>query len=1113
MKLNRRKLLLIFLLLLTGMVLFQYLVEDDPEKQFKTPYSQVVRQIQKQPKEVKILLVTRLTKVGVEFKDPPGPAKPAKPLTTAYPDERSLAALVAQAVKAGVRVDVRPEPTRGAFYIILVQLIPTLVILAIIIYFLSRSSGMGLGSLLRKSFRRQDGEEVATTFADVAGVEAAVEEMGEVVRFLEDASPFEKLGARVPKGVLLVGPPGTGKTLLARAAAGESGAAFFSLTGSDFVEVLAGLGASVTGDTPVLIRDGEETGLVNIGEFVDRYLPDREGYLELSEEMQTLGYSPREFKHPHLRKSGREQFGSSQWSTVRGVYKHRVEEIYQISYHGGILRTTGDHSVFVRRPAGIEAVPAREMRVGDVLVDLPFRTRTSEKGTVWNWREHQQNAHPALELPLISQSEIDELLEAQKKYDRAHELRGTSTYKIAEELGVSQMTVWHWLNGKAKPAALRLELSRNRKVPVPVNQQLCRLLGLYAAEGSGQGSARWTFHEDETELHEEVANSLRELFGVDPAFEVKYEDKAVNVLARNAWLGRWFMQQCGKGAASKRVPSFLWTAQREHVLAFLSGYLDGDGHVDKEGKLHATSASKRLITELSWLCALHGIKACVGTTTPKKDSQIKTRSGSMRTIVHKPGTVYWRLTIGKSSNPFVGDKSRPNIQRPVVRNIKRLPFDGFVYDLCGCDNEAFYGGDRPMLLHNSRIRGLFKEAREAAPSIIFIDEIDAVGRTRSGGGLSGNEEREQTLNQLLSEMDGFSGTEQVVVMAATNRAEILDPALLRPGRFDRQIMVEPPDAKGREAILRVHVRGKPIDPELLVTLAQQTPGFTGAELSNLINEAALHAARRSAEAIEREDLNSAMLRVIAGAARERLMSEHEKEVVAYHEVGHALCSHFSDHPTPVQKISVVSRGNALGFTLSIPEQDRLLETRDSLSDQLVLLLGGRAAELEVFGEVTSGAASDLQRATEIAYTMVCRLGLSELVGPRVVAGMEDGYLSGSGSLRCSPQMEQQIEGEVRQLVDNAQARAQQIVREHREELERVSQALTRVETMEADEFLDLLSPHPPAKREEPQQSAQPAPPEGLSPSLPSRVEQREAPPTRQDEGQVEQGLAGEEERT
>src|SRR5256714_4264788 len=285
----------------------------------------------------------------------------------------------------------------------------------------------------------------------------------------------------------------------------------------------------------------------------------------------------------------------------------------------------------------------------------------------------------------------------------------------------------------------------------------------------------------------------------------------------------------------------------------------------------------------------------------------------------------------------------------------------------------------------SRVRDLFEQAKQNSPCIIFMDEIDAVGRHRGAGLGGGHDEREQTLNQLLVEMDGFEAKDNIIMIAATNRPDILDPALLRPGRFDRQIVVDRPDRKGRIKILEVHTRGKPLAKDVtLDALAAQTPGFTGADLANLVNEAALLAARGGDREITDVHLEEGIMRVIAGPEKKtRVMSEKERKITAYHEMGHALVSHFLEHSDPVHKISVISRGQALGYTISMPQEDRFLTTRAELRDSMAMTLGGRAAEELIFGEITTGASNDIEKVTQTAKQMVMRFGMSEKLGPRV----------------------------------------------------------------------------------------------------------------------------------
>ena len=361
----------------------------------------------------------------------------------------------------------------------------------------------------------------------------------------------------------------------------------------------------------------------------------------------------------------------------------------------------------------------------------------------------------------------------------------------------------------------------------------------------------------------------------------------------------------------------------------------------------------------------------------------------------------------------------------------------------------------------SRVRDLFEQAKQSSPCIIFMDEIDAVGRHRGAGLGGGHDEREQTLNQLLVEMDGFEAKDNIILIAATNRPDILDPALLRPGRFDRQIMVDRPDRAGRAEILRVHTRGKPISKDIeLDTLAGQTPGFTGADLANLVNESALLAARKGKKIIDEQELEEGILRVIAGPEKKtRLLSDKERVVTAYHEMGHAIVGHFLPNADPVHKISIVSRGQALGYTISMPSEDKFLTTRAQLEDTMAMTLGGRAAEELVFAEITTGAANDLEKITATAKQMTMRFGMSEKLGPRVLGHSQGAPFLGRdmhSEPDYSDDIARQIDTEIRRIIEDAYQRAKDILSEHRNDLENITQVLLRRETIERDEFLRLL---------------------------------------------------------
>ena len=691
-------------------------------------------------------------------------------------------------LKAGVSADNMPEieVKSPSFWSTIAgplsYLILPIIFLVVIFFFLRQAQGSNNQALSfgKSRARLFTGDKPKITFADVAAVDEAKYELNEVVEFLKYPEKFAALGARIPRGVLLMGPPGTGKTLLARAVAGEAGVPFFSISGSEFVEMFVGVGASVTGDTPVLIRTTEGARLVPIGEFVDRYYEgDQANFPIPVQGVETLGFEERESR---FKGSPRLFFGSSAWKKVAGVYRHRVNEIYEIHYLGGVVRTTGDHSVFVRTRSGLVAKPARELQPGNVLV-------------------------------------------------------GITTF--AEGLG----------------------LPRGRK--------------------------------------------------------------------------------------------------------------------------------------------------------------------------------------------------------PVVQQVIRQPYEGYVYDLCGCENEAFFGGEKPILLHNSRVRDLFDQAKRNSPAIVFIDEIDAVGRQR-GTGLGGShDEREQTLNQILVEMDGFDTNTSVIVVAASNRPDILDPALLRPGRFDRRVILDRPDMRGRAEILQVHMRGKPLASNIdLDVLARQTPGFSGADLANLVNEAAILSARRNQNQIGMAEMQEAAEKVIAGPERRnRRISEEETRVIAYHEAGHALTAHVIPECDAVHKISVVSRGMALGYTMALPEEDRYLMPRRKIEGDLAYAMGGYAAELLVFGDITTGSENDIERATKMARRMVTQFGMSESLGPIAYGQKDELVFLGReiGEQRdYSDGTANAIDEEVRRIVEAAYRRALNILEEHRATLDAIAQRLIEVETLEGEILQELL---------------------------------------------------------
>ena len=365
----------------------------------------------------------------------------------------------------------------------------------------------------------------------------------------------------------------------------------------------------------------------------------------------------------------------------------------------------------------------------------------------------------------------------------------------------------------------------------------------------------------------------------------------------------------------------------------------------------------------------------------------------------------------------------------------------------------------------SRVRDLFDQAKKHTPSIIFIDEIDAVGRQRGTGLGGGHDEREQTLNQLLVEMDGFTDNQGVIVIAATNRRDILDPALLRPGRFDRQITVGYPDIKGREAILRVHTKNKKLAPDIsLATIAKGTAGFTGADLANLVNEAALLAARNNRKAITQPDIEEATIKVVAGPEKKsKVVSEDEKRLTAFHEAGHAVCTFHCKTQDPVHQVSIIPRGMAGGYTMSLPEHDRSFRTKTQMEEEVIVLLGGRVAEKIVLDEISTGASNDIERATDLARSMITRYGFSEKLGPIVYGHDNSEVFLGrdySQGRNYSENVAAEIDGEIRELIDTSYENAKQILLSHRDQLDKVAHYLMEHEKIDGDDFIKLMNGEP-----------------------------------------------------
>ena len=896
------------------------------------------------------------------------------------------------------------------------------------------------------------------TFKDVAGLKEAKQELMEVVDFLKNPKKYLAMGAQIPRGVLLLGPAGCGKTLLARAIAGEANVPFFHTSGSSFVELFVGIGSSITGDTPVLIKTKNYLKLLPIGKFVDQFYKEKEEEVKyLKEEVYTLGA---DFGR------GKKRFKNSNWKKVKAVYRHKVDKIYEIGFIGGKIKVTGDHSVFIRGKWHIFPKKVSELKRGDILVGLPYGIRGGYnpklplgERTIHLAKTHQfPEKLPFEEIVIWPMENSEDNL----RVSLSHLIPGS----IAKVLGLS--------NGKAIGVyTLAPQKLKNLIYKIKITPGLMKLLGYYTAQGTyhkGSRDLRFSFGIEEEEFHKDCIKLMAEVFSTD--LKPKTEDNGRGSLVihySSVPIGRWFAKQCGHGAPNKHVPEFIWDLPKEYFISYLDGLVRGDGYLNKRKMIEFSSSSRQLISEIRWLLNMHGIPCSVTEYRQEGGRIIKNSKKPL------PGSIYWRITVATLINPFNPNPYPRHFKRPIIKKIVVKPYKGYVYDLCGCENEAFFGGEKPILLHNSRVRDLFATAKKTAPSILFIDELDAIGKVRGVGISGGHEEREQTLNQILVEMDGFERDTKVIVLAATNRGDVLDPALLRPGRFDRRIVLDLPDINEREEILKIHCRGKPLALNVnLREIAERTPGFSGADLANVVNEAAILAARRNKHQVFQEELLESIEKVLLGPERKsHILSKKEKEIAAYHEVGHALVSASILGAEPVRKISIVARGLAAGYTLKMPAEERKIKTKSEFLAELATLLGGYCAERIKFGEITTGAANDLERASQLAGKLVKEYGMSAL-GPVSFGERERlGFLGEEIERRTySEKIATKIDKEIEKFVKNAENTARKILTGKKNLLEKIAKRLIEKETIEKEEFEELIGikkaeiPEPlPKKRE------------------------------------------------
>ena len=956
---------------------------------------------------------------------------------------------------AQVNINIQEE---SGFFFFLANILPfllPLLFILLIFWFMFRQTKQG--AMQAFSFTKSKARlalpsnKRKTTFKDVAGLQEVKQEIEEVVDFLKEPAKFHKLGARIPRGILLIGAPGTGKTLLAKAVANEANVPFYFVSGSEFVEMFVGVGAnrvrdtfeqakqtapaiifvdeidavgrhrgaglggghdereqtlnqilvemdgfesrdavivmaaSVTGDTPVLVRKNNQIKLLPIKDVIDPYYKVGEADKEKdSQNIQVLGFDKKPTS-PNL--NNRTFFGKSAFKNVRSVFRHKVKEIYEIKYLGGTVRATGNHSVFVRSNSGVVAKEVSKLKPGDCLVDIPYIANRTNK-ILKSTRAHEFDQVIDLELPVYDPVFENSQMIAQD-YAFAMANQGLmSQSAIATNFGLSQTVISHWQTDMNLPRQLSREYFK-RPLPekIRATPTLMRLFGYYASEGYARKEVDFCFNVKEIEKVNDLKSLMLTCFNLQPDKEI-VRNNAINIVYYSKPLAKFFEKYCGRLSHNKHIPEFLFEAPKEYFVEFLQGYFNGDGHKDKRGRLEITSVSKQIIMELNWLARMHGHKSYI--------HSFKTKEG--RVINDgKPlkATTAWRLGFGKTQNPLESVTGKASIKRAIIKSIKKVGYNDYVYDFCGCENEAFFGGESPLLLHN------------------------------------------------------------------TNRPDILDPALLRPGRFDRRIILDIPSLNDREEILKIHAEGKPISKDVKWrVVAERTSGFSGADLANLVNEAAILAARQEQKEISQENLLLSIEKVMLGPERKsHALSKKEKEITAYHEAGHAMIAASLPKSDPVHKISIVSRGRAGGYTLKLPSEDKHLKAKPEFESELAVLLGGYAAEKLIFKEVTTGASNDLRVASEIARKMVTEYGMSDTLGPVTYGEKEEMVFLGkeiSSHKNYSESIAQEIDQEIKKFISKALLVAKKLLSDKIEILHRVAKELIKKETLEQKEFYALL---------------------------------------------------------
>jgi len=1002
------------------------------------------------------------------------------------------------------RVKVNAKEEQGAWIPqLLMLLLPALILLAIFFFFFlprfrDPLGGGFLSNYIKSPAKRYEKNKMRVTFEDVADMQSAKSELQEIVDFLKDPQKFQRLGAQVPKGVLLIGPPGTGKTLLARAVAGEAGVPFFSISGSEFIQMFVGVGASRVRD---MFKTAKENAPCLTGDTVITLSGGRQITIQEMFERDMVGA-----RVPAMTADFRLED-----ATVLGITRKPCTDLLSITTSTGAVRATGNHLFPVLRSHGMEWIPAERLTEGDY-VAAPRRIATP------------------IEPPLF----LDFLPDATLLYlptDAPGRLR-TRLSDFRTSLPARQREILRLSIGRGGFASSYLD-----RFPERLTEDLAYLCGLLASDGClGHQARSATFVNTQLTLHEKMCFILREQFGLSAPTRLNdkyYQNplpqgtlpqelqdsytthihnrllcdalravvaRVVELPARlvAAWL-RGVFDGDGCVRVSRQSPQVIISAWKpeanqlirdallrvgivtsrsplaqlgedgnivvtglDNLRRFLADI--GSGHPAKQAKLgqlaeflakRTTSASR--LDSIPAGEILHKARQSLGmgqrafrhghcVSTYERSRVVPSRQ-SLQVVVAEMET--WRTARGVAPTPEMQQLERLAHSEVIwsrIDRIQRVAPVEWVYDLCLDRHNCFVANN--LIVHNC---------------LLFIDEVDAVGRMRGAGVGGGSDEREQTLNQILSEMDGFQPTESVIVIAATNRPDVLDSALLRPGRFDRHVTIDRPTWQGRLAILKVHTRNKPLADDVnLEAIARKMIGMTGADLRNLANEAALLATRENKPRVDRSDFERAADRVLIGPKREEILSADDKRRTAYHEAGHALVAWYEPHCDPPSKVSIIPRGQTLGVMMQTPaEEERYHHGMDYLKARLVVMMGGRAADRLMFNQAFAGHESDLKQATRLARYMVTHWGMSDRLGPMSFRVGEEHVFLGKEIQEprdFSETTAAVIDEEVQRILREADQRAYELLESHHGELDRVVEILLQREEIYKEELEETLGP-------------------------------------------------------